>query len=189
MIVWRVPLERAKRTDLINVRRISDAILSRKWRLYQTNNKYFAAEEVTAVNDHNNCRPMRKYILNLTLSLEYIFVARVRNFKYERANLRLRSRSFYILYPIIQFTCTLTYLLWFFILSNRGMHQTQTIGKPRNEFWSSLFLETCKGKIKLTLLLPIWKIILFEVLHLSSKSLAVSHQVHGNNLSKHKQKN
>ena len=136
-----------------------------------------------------SCRPMRENIWNLTLSLEYIFVARVRNFKYERANLRLRNRSFYILYSIIQFTCTLTYLLWFFIWSNRGVHPAQTIGKPRNEFWSSLFLEICKGKIKLTLLLPIWKIIPCEVLHLSSKSLVVSYQVHGKNISRHKRKN
>ena len=132
---------------------------------------------------------MRENIWNLTLSLECIFVTRVGNFKYERAKLRLRSRSFYILYSIIQFTYTLTYLLWFFTCSNRGMHQAQTIGKPRNEFWSSLFLEICKGKIKLTLLLPIWKIIPSEVLHLSSKSLVVSHRVHGNNINRHKEKN
>ena len=69
------------------------------------------------------------------------------------------------------------------------MHQAQTSGKPRNEFWSSLFVKICKGKIKLTLLLPIWKIIPSEVLHLSSKSLVVSYQVHGNNISRHKQKN
>ena len=132
---------------------------------------------------------MRENIWNSTLSLKYIFVARVGNFKYERANLRLRSRSFYILYSIIQFTRTLTKLLWFFTCSNRGMHRAQTIGKPRNEFWSSLFLEICKGKIKLTLLLLIWKIIPREVLHLSSKSLVVSYQVHGNNIGRHKQKN
>ena len=30
VIVWRVPLERAERTDWINVRRISGAILRRK---------------------------------------------------------------------------------------------------------------------------------------------------------------
>ena len=30
MIVWRVPLERTERTDWINVRRISGAILRRK---------------------------------------------------------------------------------------------------------------------------------------------------------------
>ena len=53
MIVWRVPLERAERTDWSNVRRISGAILRRKWRLYQTNNNYFTAEVVTAVNNHN----------------------------------------------------------------------------------------------------------------------------------------
>ena len=134
-------------------------------------------------------RAMRENIWNSTLSLKYSFVARVENFKYERANLRLRSRSFYILYSIIQFTRTLTKLLWFFTCSNRGMHQAQTSGKPRNEFWSSLFLKICKGKIKLTLLLPIWKIIPSEVLHLSSKSLVVSYQVHGNNISRHKQKN
>ena len=49
--------------------------------------------------------------------------------------------------------------------------------------------EICKGKIKLTLSLPIWKIIPSEVLHLSSKSLVVSHQVHRNNINRHKEKN
>ena len=46
----------------------------------------------------------------------------------------------------------------------------------------------CKGKIKLTLLLPIRKIIPNDALHLSSESLIVSHQVHENNISRHKQK-
>ena len=42
VIVWRVPLiERAERTDWINVRCINSAILRRKWRLYKTNNKTF----------------------------------------------------------------------------------------------------------------------------------------------------
>ena len=42
VIVRRVHLiERAERTDWINVRRINSAILRRKWRLYQTNNKTF----------------------------------------------------------------------------------------------------------------------------------------------------
>ena len=49
--------------------------------------------------------------------------------------------------------------------------------------------EICKGKIKLTLSLPIWKIIPSEVLHLSSKSLVVSHQVHRNDINRHKEKN
>ena len=190
MIVWRVPLERAERTDWINVK------LMLNWVSYLESDDFIRQTITTLLLKKSppwitttSWRPMRENIWNLTLSSEYIFVARVRNFKYERANLRLRSRSFYILYSIIQFTCTLTYLLWFFIWSNRGMHQAQTIGKPRNEFWSSLFLEICKGKIKLTLLLPVWKIIPCEVLHLSSKSLVVSYQVHGNNISRHKQKN
>ena len=46
----------------------------------------------------------------------------------------------------------------------------------------------CKGKIKLTLLLPIWKIIPNDVLHLSNESLIVSHQVDENKISRHKQK-
>ena len=46
----------------------------------------------------------------------------------------------------------------------------------------------CKGKVKLILLLPIWKTIPNDVLHLSNESLIVSHQVHENNISRHKQK-
>ena len=46
-------IARARANWLDNVKRISGAILRRKWRLYQTNNNYFTAEVVTAVNNHN----------------------------------------------------------------------------------------------------------------------------------------
>ena len=71
---------------------------------------------------------------------------------------------------------------------NRGVYRSQTIGKFWNEYWSSLFLVICKGKIKLTPLLSIWKIIPNDVLHLFREYLEVSHQVHGNNISGREQK-
>ena len=89
---------------------------------------------------------------------------------------------------MIQFSCTLTKLLWFSTCFNRGVYRSQTIGKFWNEYWSSLFLVICKGKIKLTLLLSIWKIIPNDVLHLFREYLEVSHQVHGNNISGREQK-